>query len=243
MKKILLAVPVVAGIAGASWAGTSLYSGNESRAAYEQVVADLDDALGLAVVTTEYRPGFLKSEAFTEVRFNDTPDSPVLARLHHEIEHSPVGTGENAGLSAARILTTVITDDVHDAKLKQVLTGFGDAHPVQLLSRVGFDGTVDNELSIAAYDLTLNDGSTIVSEPATWDFAVDSNHSFNGSGNWGGAVIESPTTIVNVSGMTDTFSRFTFRPRSRGAARQGLAHSDRRLDPNRIEHRLCAESG
>jgi len=67
MKKLLLAVPVIAGVAGASWAGTTFYSGNESRAAYERVIADLNDTLGLAMVTNEYVPGFLSSEATTAV--------------------------------------------------------------------------------------------------------------------------------------------------------------------------------
>jgi uncharacterized protein YdgA (DUF945 family) len=205
MKKLLLAVPVIAGVAGASWAGSTFYSGNESRAAYERVIADLNDTLGLAMVTTEYVPGFLSSEATTAVLLTDGMGSDALFHLHHVIEHSPLGTGENAGLSAARITTTVITEDIGNELVAEVLQGFGDQKPVVLQSRVGFDGTVDNEFTIAPFEFAYKRGSQVRSQAAVWNIAVDSEGSYVGSGQWGGAVIETPTAIVNVSEMNDSF--------------------------------------
>jgi len=38
-----------------------------------------------------------------------------------------------------------------------------------------------------------------------WNIAVDSEGSYVGAGQWGGAVIETPTAIVNVSEMNDSF--------------------------------------
>ena len=151
MKKLLLAVPVIAGVAGASWAGTTFYSGNESRAAYERVIADLNDTLGLAMVTT------------------------------------------------------VMTEDIDNELVAEVLQGFGDQKPVVLQSHVGFDGTVDNEFTIAPFEFAYKRGSQVRSQAAVWNIAVDSEGSYVGSGQWGGAVIETPTAIVNVSEMNDSF--------------------------------------
>ena len=206
MKKLLLAVPLISGLAGACWAGSTLYSGSESRDAYDRVIADLNETLGFAVVNTDYVAGFLKSEATTQVLLTDGLSSDALFTLHHEIEHSPVSTGTNAGLSAARITTTLVTQNNDNAPLTEALQGFGGEQPIMLLSRVGFDGTVNNEFTIAPFEFAYSSGTEVRSEAAVWNFVVDNTGAFAGSGHWGGAVVESPQVIVNLSQMNDTFN-------------------------------------
>lgn len=207
MNKLLIAVPVVAGLAGASWAGATLYGGKEASAAYERVVADLNDALGLHFANSSYTAGFLSSEATTDVRMADSPDATVLARLHHVIEHSPVETGANAGLSAARVTTTISTNDVTDPKVQKALAAFAGDSPATLLSRVGFDGEVNNTLTVAAFTWNGSGEQQVQSEPAEWNFVVDQNGSVNGEGSWGGAVLNDPSdgTSVTIASATDQF--------------------------------------
>ena len=205
MKKLLLALPIFIGVAGGSWAGSTIYSGSESRDAYDRVIADLNDSLGLALVNSEYLTGFLKSEATTEVRLTDEPGADVLFRLRHVIAHSPVGTGASPSLSAARIITTVITEDFENDLAAKVLKGFGDEQPMTLLSRVGFDGTVDSEFTIAPFEFDDGSGKEIHSEAVVWNTVIDSEGAQAGSGHWSGAVIKTPVAIVSVSEMNTTF--------------------------------------
>jgi len=55
MNKLLLgALPLVA---GASWAGTTLYSGSQSEDAYAQLVQQLDQMSGYSVKQEAWEPG------------------------------------------------------------------------------------------------------------------------------------------------------------------------------------------
>ena len=211
-KKILLALPVVAGVAGASWAGSTLYSSNESRDAYERILSDLNESTGFSFVTTSYAPGFLKSEATTEVRSSDEPDAIVLARLRHAIEHSPVGTGVSNGLSAARVTTTFVKDGAADDVTTMIFEAFGGAEPVTLLSSIGFTGTVSNELTVAAFRAEMPDGEKISSDGGVWNFDVNDKGSVSGSGTWSGFNLTSPKVNITVSASHDVFNYTRLAP-------------------------------
>lgn len=203
-RTLLLAVPAIAAIAGGSWAGTTLYSGNESRAAYDRVVADLNDSLGLTLINSSYSPGFLRSEAITDVRLSSAPDAKVVAQLRHVIEHSPVGAG--AELSASRVTTTLVSEELRNGEYAEIFEAFGGAEPVQLLSQVGFGGTVSNELTIAAARFVDDSGVTTTSEPAVWNIDVTEDGSFIGSGNWGGATVNSGDIKITIAASSDSFN-------------------------------------
>lgn len=189
MKKSLLAAPLVVGLAGASWAGTTFYGGCESRAVYERLVAQLDEALELDVRSVAWERGFLASEAITELSAPGADDGEALVRLHHRIEHSPIGLGEEAGLRAARIVTTVVTDDLRDGDLVRLLAGFGGAEPLTLVSIVGFDGTSRNRLRLAPYASVAENGSLVTAREMSWDFDIGRDGAVAGNGLWDGADI------------------------------------------------------
>lgn len=207
-RKFLLAVPIITTVAGGSWAGSTLYSGKESRDAYERVVSDINESLGLYLVNSSYSPGFLRSEAVTDVRLSDDTDEKVIAQLHHVMEHSPLGAG--ADLSAARVTTTFIVDHLRDGEYADLFDRFDADDPVQLVSHVGFDGTVSNVLDIAALDAALdlvsNDSGSITWEAGTWNIHVTENGSISGSGNWGGARIRVGRSNISVGEFSDNFS-------------------------------------
>ena len=201
-KKLLLALPVVVGVTGASWAGSTYYSSNESRTAYERILSDFTDTTGLAFITTSYAPGFLQSEAITEIRMSEEPDAKLIARLRHNIEHSPEGSGAATGISATRVITTFITDDAS----QELLDAFDGKAPVTLLSSVGFNGTVSNQLTIAAFKGETPDGVALKSDGGFWNFDIDENGSVAGTGTWSGFNFSSPDVNITISPSQDSFN-------------------------------------
>jgi len=205
-KKLLLALPVVVGVTGASWAGSTYYSSNESRVAYERILSDLTESTGLAFVTTSYIPGFLESEAITEIRMSEEPDAKLVARLRHSIEHSPEGAGADTGFSATRVITTFLTEDAPDESLQELLNAFGGNVPVTLLSSVGFNGKVSNQLTVAAFSGETSDGFTLSSDGGVWNFDVDENGSVAGTGSWSGFQFSGPEMNMTISASQDSFN-------------------------------------
>ena len=158
MKKVLLALPLVA---GASWAGSTYYAGTQAQPAYEKLLADLNQAAtGVFVLEAEnYTAGFTESTATTNVMFMHV-DQPVLFQLQHEINHSPVGTDpEGARFSASSITTTLLTDALHNADLQEFFTRFDGGKPFVMYTDVGFSGNVTTDLQLSSLSMEYEDGS------------------------------------------------------------------------------------
>ena len=187
MKKRLLAVPLALGVAGASWAGGTLHGGSEARAAYDDLLANVGEASGLALVPLSYEAGFLHSEAVTELRLGPGEDAPTLVRLRHVIEHSPVG---NAGLRAARIVTTADTSGLDPEAGAALEALFGDAAPLTVDSVIGLDGGAEHAVTVAAW--TSRDGDArVASEPMTWTVRQGGDGRVSGTGHWPGLTASS----------------------------------------------------
>ena len=182
MKKRFLAVPLALGVAGASWAGGTLYGGSEARAAYDDLLADVGEASGLTLVPLSYEAGFLHSEAVTELRLGPGDDAPALVRFRHVIEHSPVG---NAGLRAARIVTTADTSGLDPEAGAALEALFGDAAPLTVDSVIGLDGGAEHAVTVAAWTSSEGD-ARVASEPMTWAVRQGADGRVSGTGQWSG---------------------------------------------------------
>ena len=88
MRKLLLALPLVA---GASWAGTTYVSSSQTQPAYDKLLSQLNQLESLQFVSESYDKGFMHSTAITKVSFVGSTDAEPLFRLKHVIDHSPVG--------------------------------------------------------------------------------------------------------------------------------------------------------
>ena len=217
MKKLLLALPVAAGVAGASWAGTTAWVGAESRDAYEALVRDLRAyAMGLEVVNAGYESGFLRSVATTEFRPAGKPEAEPLLRLRHVIEHSPVALGEAPRLGAARAVTTLDRSAFSEA-LRALLAGFGEADPVRLVTTVGLGGESVHELALAPYEHEI-DGTRVASREGVWDVTVDEALRMVGTGRFGGLDVESAEGSLSVGAWED---RFDYRLQADGGWPEG----------------------
>ncbi len=149
MKKLLLAIPLVA---GASWAGASIYSGVQTQSAYDQLLTQLNELKPLTLVNETYSTGFRNSTAVTKVMESATPDAKVLFRLQHDIDHSPVAVVDsNVRIAAASIKTTLLNDGSLPESAVEFMQGFVDAEPFQINTEVGFDGNTRNQLLVSAY--------------------------------------------------------------------------------------------
>jgi|GEM_PF-1244127 len=204
MKKILLALPFVA---TASWAGTTLYTGSQSRTAYDDLLAQLDASTTLSVSAESYDAGFMSSSAITRVRFSDAAEAKVLFRLRHEIAHSPVGVNEGrARVGAARIVTTLLTDTLDDDIL-ELLGAFEGGEPFVLDSDVDFAGRASHALRIAPVDLAGEGGATLRFDGANYTIDAETEKHLAGTGTFGEITFDDPTTgmRVTVAPGTDRF--------------------------------------
>lgn len=149
MKKLLLAIPLVA---GASWAGAAIYSGSQTQSAYEQLLTQLNEIKPLTLVNETYSTGFLNSTAVTKVMESAAADAKVLFRLQHDIDHSPVAVVDSSvRIAAANINTTLLDDGSLPESAVEFLQGFVDVEPFQINTKVGFDGSTRYQLLVSAY--------------------------------------------------------------------------------------------
>ncbi len=149
MKKLLLAVPLVA---GASWAGASYYTGAQTQDAYEQLLAQLNEMKPFTLVNESYTSGFVRSQAVTQVMDSASADARVLFRLQHDIDHTPLGVDEGlVRVGAAAIRTTLVRDDSLPESLVDFLTGFVEAEPFIIDTQVRFNGDTDTRLQLSPY--------------------------------------------------------------------------------------------
>lgn len=149
MKKLLFAIPL---IAGASWAGASIYSGAQTQSAYDQLLTQLNEMKPFTLVNESYAAGFLNSTAVTKVMESAAPNAKVLFRLQHQIVHSPVAVVDtDVRIAAASISTTLLDDGSLSSSAVEFMQGFVDAEPFQINTEVGFDGNTRNQLRVSAY--------------------------------------------------------------------------------------------
>ena len=212
MKKRFLAVPLAVGVAGASWAGGTLYGGAEARAAYDRLLADVGDASGLTLVPQSYEAGFLHSEAVTELRAGAGDDAPTLVRFRHVIDHSPVG---NAGLRAARIVTTADTSTL-DPEMAAALTAFFDgAPPLVVESVLGLGGDAEHAITLAPWSHE-DERMRVAGGAAQWTVRQSGDGTVSGTGAWPGMTLASLGPDGSEITMGASHDRFEYREASDG---------------------------
>lgn len=150
MKKLLLAVPLVA---GASWAGASYYTGAQTQSAYDQLLVQFNELKPFTLVNDDYVSGLTNSTAITKVMASTAADAEVLFRLRHDIQHSPIGFNDGGGVrvGAATIKTTVVRDDSLPEELKEFMASFEDEEAILINTSIGFDGNSVHQLLISKY--------------------------------------------------------------------------------------------
>ncbi|MFK7853874.1 MAG: DUF945 family protein [Granulosicoccus sp.] len=185
MKKLLIAIPLVA---GASWAGASYYAGAQTQSGYDQLLAQLNEFKPFTLVNDEYYAGVTQSTAITKVMDSAAADAKVLFRLHHAISHSPIGMNDGAvRVGAATIVTTLVKDDSLPEFLIEGMSDFTDAEPFQINTEVGFDGQTVNQFVVSGYERQYDDVNVMF---GGIDYtSTISGDSFVGSGTVGKLVV------------------------------------------------------
>ncbi len=155
MKKLLLAIPLVA---GASWVGASYYTGTQTQSAYDQLLVQLNELKPFTLINEDYSAGLSNSTAITQVMDSNGANAKLLFRLHHAINHSPIGINDNGmRVGAATIKTTVVRDDSIPQEIIAFMESFDNAEPVQINTEVAFDGSTNNQLLISPYEHNYDD--------------------------------------------------------------------------------------
>jgi len=155
MKKLLLALPLVA---GASWAGTTYYSGAQTEAAYTRLLEQMNANELFVLKSTAYEAGIMKSTAITEVRSTEASGEDIHFFLKHQINHSLVSVApENPRFGAASIITTLMVDDSYSDDAKKFMESFDTGEPFVATTEVAVDGATNSEIKINAIDMTEDD--------------------------------------------------------------------------------------
>lgn len=170
MIKLLFMLPL---FAGASWAGTTYYSGTQTQPAYNRLLEQLNNLDFLAVESVEYNTGFLNSTAITKLSTkadkkaaknkgsDDEAEADKAMYLYHEISHSPISMiPANARFGAAKIVTTLMVDKIEDQKTREKLKAFENGTPFVLQTNVEIDGETKNELTLNP--LNFSDASATI---------------------------------------------------------------------------------
>jgi len=181
MKKLLLALPLVAGV---SWAGSTYFSGAQTEAAYTRMLDQLNaNSNNMFVLkSTEYKAGVMESTAVTQVRSTEKSGQDIQFSLKHQINHSLVSVKpENPRFGAASIITTLLVDDSYSDDMKKILNAFESGEPFVATTEVGVDGATTSEIKINAMDHSEGD-STLKSTASIFNFATTADGDFNGDG-------------------------------------------------------------
>lgn len=160
MKKLLLALPLVA---GGAWAGSTYYAGSQAQPAYEKLVAELNTAASQALVleVAEYNAGFTQSTALTNVMVHGYPDQ-VLFQLKHDIQHTPIGSDpEGARFSASSITTTLAKAASDAGEFDELFQHFDGGQPFVLYTDVGFTGDTTSDLQISAANWAEDEAGSV----------------------------------------------------------------------------------
>lgn len=164
MKKLLLAIPLVA---GGAWAGSSYFAGSQSESVYEDLLTQLD-VMGTFVFEKEsFDKGLTHSTAITAIRESTSPDAPIVVRLIHEIDHAALRFDDTgAQIGTATIKTSVAEDTDHPqyTKFRQYFTS---DELIEITSTAGITGAIDSVVRIGAFEYSpINDDLTISIEPS-----------------------------------------------------------------------------
>lgn len=188
MKKLLLALPL---IAGTSWAGTAYYAGSSTKDAYADLLIQLNEFKPFTLVNEQYSAGLAKSTAITNVMASSSPDAEILFQLHHDINHSPVGLND-AGVrfGAATIKTTLVFSEASNPTSSDLLEGFTSPEPVVINTNVKFDGTATHQLVVSAFQ-SVNEGQNFNFDGLDYTAAVN-GASITGEGTLGEFSMNSP---------------------------------------------------
>ena len=188
MKKLLLALPL---IAGTSWAGTSYYAGSSTKDAYSDLLVQLNEFKPFTLVNEQYSAGIATSTAITVVKASSAPDAEILFRLHHDINHSPVGLND-AGVrfGAATIKTTLVIPENADSSASEMLQAFSSAEPIVINTNVKFDGTATHQLLVSAFE-SMNNGENVKFDGVDYT-AIVNGKAITGTGTIGEFTVDSP---------------------------------------------------
>ena len=179
MKKLLLALPL---FAGAAWAGTTAYSGAQTEPAYKLLLEQMDSKM-FSVTPKDFDGGFMNSEAVTEVRSKEKPDSEPLFLLNHTINHSPVSmVPETARFGAANIITTLDINSVKDEELKKILQAFDTGAPFVVNTDISIDGDSNSKITLNSIDHSDKNGN-FKADKSVYEINTTMDGLISGNGN------------------------------------------------------------
>jgi len=162
MKKLLVALPVLAGTA---WAGTSYFAGVQSESIYDQFLTQTDAMKPFVFEKESFDKGLTTSHAVSIVKESSSPDAEVLFRLQHDINHSSVQMDDAGPAIGTATIRTTLVDGSINPKYEHIRDYFQSAVPLEIVTKAGIGGSVSNKITVSAAEIPVEDGSQ------TWSLA------------------------------------------------------------------------
>lgn len=153
MKKLLIALPV---IAGTSWAGTSYYAGVQSETAYQDLLSQIQFLEPITLTPESFKKGLTTSHAITAVRETNSPDADILFKLNHEINHSTVQLNDGEPAIGTATIRTVLVEDSVNANYADLLDSFTGNQPLEIVTKAGIGGHIASAITISPLELPLD---------------------------------------------------------------------------------------
>lgn len=182
MKKLLIALPIVA---GTSWAGTSYFAGVQSESAYDKLISQTEVMKAFTFEKESFDKGLTNSNAVTAVKESNNPDAEILFRLKHEINHSSVQLDDNGpALGTATIRTTLVEGSIH-AKYKNARDYFTADEPIEIITKAGISGNLTNTITISPAEVSLKNDTETMAIAETVFNVLSNNTRTSGEGTIG----------------------------------------------------------
>jgi uncharacterized protein YdgA (DUF945 family) len=186
MKKSSIAVGAII-VAGLAYVGTSWYIGKRAQDTVERVVEGANHRLlgmlgpdlggrGIKVEIVDYKRGVFSSDASYVLRMKDAEGKDLDVKLNDHLQHGPFPL---TALRAGRFVPMLAYSQATLARspaLQLWFDGVQEGAPVQIATRVGFDGTGHSLWRFQPVDIQYDDRKVQFSGgEITMDFSNDFN--------------------------------------------------------------------
>lgn len=162
MKKLVGGIVIILALAAAGFVGAAYWSGAQTERWYQDALAESAKNPNVKFNTTRYERGLFSSHSVTQVQFimpeGGKPGEPDPSfSIRQDIYHGPLPlTGQGVpGIpmqwGGAVIRATL--DPESSAWTRELAKLYGSQEPVVAISRVGFDGASDTQITMPPLNL------------------------------------------------------------------------------------------
>ncbi len=163
MKKLIGGIVVILILAAAGFVGAAYWSGVQAERWYREALAEGAKNPGIQFTPVRYERGLFSSQSVTHVQFtppegDGSKEANLSFSIRQDIYHGPLPLAGRSvpsvpmGLNGAVIRATL--DPESNAWTRELAKLYGNQEPIVAISRVGFDGASDTQVTMPPLNLS-----------------------------------------------------------------------------------------